>query len=159
MFAKQKKLIYCDVNYNGVTARSISRARGGGGGQNFPLSRIMDIYAKSFEAILAQSRRFLDDGGRSFFYLFITKSRLDYAICFVQSGNTTATHGNALPFPRFPRAYKAADEISSKEFSGEFARVVKNANARKQKKKGGRGSPGGGEGCPRGGKRKTGEIV
>lgn len=30
--------------------------------------------------------------------------------------------------------YKAPDEISSKEFSGEFAHVVKNANARKRKK-------------------------
>lgn len=89
-------------------------------------------YTKSFAAILAQSCCFL---GAIFFYLFITKSRVDYAICFVQSGNTTATHGNALPFPRFPPAYKAADEISSKEFSGEFARVVKNANARKQEKR------------------------
>lgn len=81
-----------------------------------------------------------------FFYLFITKSRLDYAICFVQSGNTSATHGNALPFPRFLQPYKAAGEISSKEFNGEFARVVKNANAKVKEKKRGERKKGGGKG-------------
>jgi len=97
-----------------------------------------------------------------FFDLFITKSRLDYAICFVQSGNTSATHGNALPFPQFLRLYKAAGEISSEEFNGEFACVVKNANARKWKKKTKKAKSGGNsrlEWYPQGGKRKTGEIV
>lgn len=90
-----------------------------------------------------------------FFDLFITKSRLDYAICFVQSGNTSATHGNALPFPRFPRLYKAAGEISSEEFNGEFARVVKNANARKWKKKTKKAKTGGNWAVPSGGQEKN----
>lgn len=68
------------------------------------LSRLQ--HAKSFEAILYHALRSGEkEWERSFFfYLFITESQLDYAICFVQSGNTSTTHGNALPFPRgFPR--------------------------------------------------------
>lgn len=69
--------------------------------------------------------------------LFITKFRLDYAICFVQSGNTSAMHENALPFLRFLRPrYKAADEISSKEFSGEFRSCREKCKRAKMEKKG-----------------------
>lgn len=91
-----------------------------------------------------------------FFDLFITKSQLDYAICFVQSGNTSATHGNALPFPRFLRPrYKAADEISSKEFNGEFRSCREKCKSAKMGKKRKRE----GEMVSLEGKRKTGEIV